>query len=232
MTARYLSIVIPLLAFVGGPPVANADPSMPRVTVRVYETVGLNAELQAALAVAGRTLASASTDVAWKHCDPHVPHPGCEGPPAGELVLRIVRVAPERHEKQLPLGDALVVRSGEAVLATIYFDRVVRVAHGAQMHTATLLGYAVAHELGHLLLASSVHNTEGLMRPMWRADELRSPRAADWSFTDRETAAIQVRLAAVARRYPENPIHRPPHPTVDQRAMEVIATTLWRSGEK
>ena len=234
MTARHVGIIVPLLVLFAAPRLAIAQPAMSRVTVRVYDTTGLNPELHAAaLAVAGEALASASADVAWKPCDARTPGQGCDGPPADELLVRIVRSTAEPHGKQLPLGDAFVdTGSGAAVLATIYVDRVVRVADAARMHTATLLGYAVAHELGHLLLASSTHNTEGLMRAMWREDELRSPRAADWRFTDQDSAAIRGRLTAVASGYPENPIHRPPHPTVDQRAMDVMATILLRSGEQ
>jgi hypothetical protein len=234
MTARQVDIIVPLVVLFGVPHLAIAQHATSRVTVRVYDTTGLNPELHAeALAVAGETIASASAEVAWKPCDARTPGQGCDGPPGGELLVRIVRSTAEQHGKQLPLGDAFVdTASGAAVLATIYVDRVARVAHAAGMHTATLLGYAVAHELGHLLLASSTHNGEGLMRALWRVDELRSLRAADWRFTDQESAAIRERLTAVASGYPENPIHRPPHPTVDQRAIDVMATSLLRSGEK
>jgi hypothetical protein len=234
MTARQVGIILPLFLLFGVPRLATAQPAASRVTVRVYDTTGLTPELHAAaLAVAGETLASASADVAWKPCDARTPGQHCDGPPGGDLLVRIVRSTAEQRGKQLPLGDAFVdTGSGAAVLATIYVDRVARVAHAAGMHTATLLGYAVAHELGHLLLASSTHSSKGLMRAMWREDELRSPHAADWRFTDQERAAIRGRLTAVASGYPENPIHRPPHPTVDHRAMDVMATILLRSGEK
>ena len=234
MTARQVGIIVPFVLIFGVPHLAIAQSSASRVTVRVYDTTGLEPRLQAAaLAVAGEALASASAEVAWKPCDARIPGQDCDGPPRNELVVRIVRSTAEQHGKQLPLGDAFVdTGSGAAVLATIYVDRVARVAHVAGMHTATLLGYAIAHELGHLLLASSTHSIEGLMRAMWREDELRSPRAADWRFTDQERAAIRGRLTAVASGYPEKPIHRPPHPTVDQRAMDVMATILLRSAEE
>ena len=234
MTARQVGIIVSLLLLFGVPHLAIAQPAMSRVTVRLYDTTDLNPELQAAaLAVAGEALASASADVAWKSCNARTPGQDCDEPPGNELVVRIVRSTAKLHGTQLPLGDALVdTGSGAAVLATIYVDRVAIVAHAARMDTATLLGYAVAHELGHLLLASSTHNIEGLMRAMWREDELRSPRSADWRFTDQERAAIRGRLTAVASGYPEKPIHRPPHPTVDQRAMDVMATILLRSGEE
>ena len=233
MTARQVGIIVPIFVLFGVPHLAIAQPTS-RVTVRVYDATSLNPELQAAaLAVAGEALASAAADVAWKSCEARIPGQDCDRPPGNELVVRIVRSTAELHLKQLPLGDAFVdTGSGAAVLATIYVDRVARVAHAARMDTATLLGYAVAHELGHLLLASSTHNIEGLMRAMWREDELRSPRSADWRFTDQERAAIRGRLTAAASGYPEKPIHRPPHPTVDQRAMDAMATILLRSGEK
>ena len=63
----------------------------------------------------------------------------------------------------------------------------------AGMPVQALLGYAIAHELGHLLLASNAHNTKGLMRPIWRDHELRSARSADWTFTGQEVAAIRRR---------------------------------------
>jgi hypothetical protein len=234
MAARYIRIILPLCALVAVPRAAPADQAMTRVTVRIYETAGLGPELKAvALAVAGTTIASTSADVWWKHCDTRGQSSACDGPPTGEFVVRIVRSTTELHGKHLPLGDALVdTSSGAAVFATIYFDRVARVAQAANIQAATLLGYAVAHELGHLLLASIGHNTVGLMRPIWRDEELRSRRTVDWVFTNEEIAAIRRRLPVGAPSYPENPIQRPPQPTVDQRARDVIATTRLRIGEK
>ena len=52
---------------------------------------------------------------------------------------------------------------------------------------------AVAHEMGHLLLATSVHAASGLMRPIWSREDLRKARDADWSFTREEIAAIRRR---------------------------------------
>ena len=224
-------MIVPLCVLAAASGTARADALEGSVTVRVYQTAtaGVDPDLKAAaLDVAGATLASASAVVSWKHCDSDVA--ACDAPPAGrELVIRIVRATWEHYERELPLGDALVDSgAGTAVLATIYFDRVDRVAKAAGMEAATLLGYAVAHEIGHLLLASSAHSTRGLMRPIWRDEELRNRRAVDWKFTKQDIAAIRNRLtsALASPLYPENPIHRPPQPTVDQRAMDVSPTTL------
>jgi hypothetical protein len=195
MSSEHVVLLVPLCVLTAaGLPRAAEIPANP-VTVRVYETAQLDPAVKiAALNLARTTLAAATVDVSWKPCGTGVGAGRCDRPPAGDLVLRIVRSTVEYERGALPLGDALVnVASGEAILATVYLDRVVRVAKAARMDTPTLLGYAIAHELGHLLLASSTHNTRGLMRPIWRDEELRSARSADWSFTAQEIAAIRRR---------------------------------------
>jgi len=47
---------------------------------------------------------------------------------------------------------------------------------------ATLLGRAVAHEIGHLLLGTSQHADAGLMRAHWSDRELQQGSEADWTF--------------------------------------------------
>ena len=192
MTARDLCTIIPLCVLTAARGSA-ADTPVTRVTVRVYETPGLDPQQKAAaLHLAGDVLASASIDVSWKHCASPDAAGSCDAPPLGELVVRIVRSTMERGDRHLPLGDAFVdTGTGSAVLATVYVDRVDRVAKAARMQVQRLLGYAIAHELGHLLLASNAHNTRGLMRPIWHDDELRSDRDADWSFTVQDIAAIR-----------------------------------------
>lgn len=202
MTVPAFVIVFPLCLIAGTRAASAAGLLLADVPVRIYETAGLDAGLKAAaLAVTDRALAAASVGVSWKECAIASAAPPCDAPPVGELVVRIVRSTVEPRRGPLPLGDAYVdtgARSG--VLATIYFDRVLRIAGTAGTDVRTLLGYAIAHELGHLLLASSTHGNRGLMRPIWLAEELRRGRHTDWTFTDREIAAIHSRLGRTAFR--------------------------------
>jgi hypothetical protein len=97
----------------------------------------------------------------------------------------------------LPLGDAFVdLGTQSGVLATIYVDRVTALADASASSVATLLGYAIAHEIGHLLLGTNSHGLRGLMRPLWSRDEVRRGRASDWMFTEREAQAIRARLGS------------------------------------
>jgi hypothetical protein len=195
MTSEHVALLVPLCVLTAAGVARAAEIPANPVTVRVYEAAQLDPSVRAAaLNITRATLAAATVDVSWKPCGPGAGAALCDRPPAGELVLRIVRSSVRYDRRSLPLGDALVdTASADAILATVYLDRVVRVAKAARMDTRTLLGYAIAHELGHLLLASSSHNTRGLMRPIWRDEELRSARTADWSFTAQEIAAIRRR---------------------------------------
>jgi hypothetical protein len=195
MTSEHVALLVPLCVLTTAGVARAAEIPANPVTVRVYETVRLDPSVKiAALNLARTTLAAATVDVSWKPCAPGAGVAPCDRPPAGELVLRIVRSTVEYDGGSLPLGDALVeTASGEAILATVYLDRVVRVAKAARMDMRVLLGYAIAHELGHLLLASSTHSTRGLMRPIWRDHELRSARSVDWTFTNQEVGTIRAR---------------------------------------
>lgn len=166
------------------------------VVVRVYDANGaLAGTNRQALDQARKTLEAASIDVIWRMC----PSPACEAPMvAGELAIRIVRTkVPPRYDGTLPLGDALIdTHTRGGVLATVYIDRIEWLAHEAGADRRTLLGRAIAHELGHLLLATTTHGPVGLMRAYWSREEVRRGQPRDWSFAPGELAAMRRRAEA------------------------------------
>jgi hypothetical protein len=86
---------------------------------------------------------------------------------------------------------------GVPFLATVYADLAERVALRAGVAPRPVLGRAIAHEIGHLLLNSNSHPATGLMRAGWSQRELRRNDAGDWQFLESEVATMQ---AAAARR--------------------------------
>ena len=105
------------------------------------------------------------------------------------------------RDDELPLGDATInSQTGAGVLATIYIDRVNWMAEQAGVDARALLGRAIAHELGHLLMATGVHGSHGLMRPVWSQSEIRRRQIDDWIFRPREIAAIKARTQALLLR--------------------------------
>jgi hypothetical protein len=187
----------------------GAEAPRGRLQVRVYDCVGLAADVRrAALVTAAAIFASAAIDVTWVECHSLARgkhgaaaalarDPACHAvPDAGELLLRIVRSdSPFADDARVPLGDAVIepnVRPGG--IATVYYSRVQWLARSADTHLARLLGRVMAHELGHLLLARTGHSEHGLMRGGWSRNDVRRSRVADWSFSEDEIAAIVTRL--------------------------------------
>lgn len=80
------------------------------------------------------------------------------------------------------------------MLATIYLDRVARVAATAGVDTGILLGRAIAHDIGHLLLGSLRHGDAGLMQALWSRQMLERNTPDDWNFTSGKSRALRRRL--------------------------------------
>lgn len=172
-------------------------PQLPRpagaVNVRVYKSPEISSEvLNVALQVAEATFAAAAVNVVWKVCGPSE----CQTPPTpAERLVRLVRSPKGANHDSRCLGDALIdAQKGTGVLATVYVDRVLDLVHRLGIDHPTLLGRTIAHEIGHLLLATTSHGASGLMRELWSPAELMTSRADDWALRPVEIAAIRHRL--------------------------------------
>ena len=188
--------------FVTGNVVSAAVTAWTDVSVRVYDAAGLDARMrQDALHLAGTALSTASVEVTWHVCVVATQSAPCDARLSpSELSVRIVH-APVQQEPAgtLRLGDAFIdTYAGRGVLATVYMDRILRLADQAGTEQQILLGHAIAHELGHLLMANSTHGPLGLMRAFWTPDEVRNNRPLDWRFAPRDATAIH--LGAEANR--------------------------------
>ena len=152
---------------------------MAQVSPRVRDT---------AIDVATHALSSA-VQVSWRD------RAGTAARQPGELIIRLLR---SRVSTPRPLtfalGEAVIdVSTGAGVFATIYIDRVERMAEISKSNVAVLLGRAVAHELGHLLLKTNDHSESGLMRANWTPEDIRRNRAEDWLLTEEDAEAIRKR---------------------------------------
>ena len=198
--------------------------SRARVQVRVYDTTVMSAaDRTVALRAATGILAAAGIDISWLICgssDAATNPPDCAVPlTRNELAVRLVRLAGTPSPRgQLSLGYSLLdMSAGGGTLATVYVDRVEWLVAQGRLGSwklevgsssegaaaARVLGFAVAHELGHLLLGTNVHAAAGLMRAVWSRSDLQRYNPADWLFTPVETLAMsralrqrQVQMAA------------------------------------
>ena len=61
-------------------------------------------------------------------------------------------------------------------VATILYDRVAAFARRFHVKRDVLLGYTIAHEIGHLLLPPNSHSWQGVMRPVINLEEAAKKR--------------------------------------------------------
>jgi hypothetical protein len=175
------------------------------IFIRSYNNFGVPAaDLAAARQDAQAILQEAGVNVVWEDCwagerPPVSTSARCQEPVGGDIVLRLQKTGQSVRSRFVSMGFSLVGTPGAApFLATVYTDRVESVARGAGIDARRVLGLAIAHEIGHLLLNSGTHAPSGLMRADWSRSELRRKDAAAWHFLDAE--AEHVRSAALGRR--------------------------------
>ncbi len=79
-------------------------------------------------------------------------------------------------------------------IAYVFFEPVEALAVRSGADPARVLGAAIAHELGHLLLPTGLHSPTGLMQVRWGASEASAAGRGELRFAARELADIRARL--------------------------------------
>lgn len=158
------------------------------VVVRIYDTHGLPpGELAAARSAAERILKDADVAVRWADCPCAKP----VGPV--ELMIRVARSTPDSQAASLGFSYVDVGSKG-GTLATVFADRVRVLAEAVRADEGELLGRAMAHEIGHLLLGTHDHASAGLMRAAWTSIELARNRPADWQLSRKDGVDLRRAL--------------------------------------
>ncbi len=171
------------------------------LVVRIYDNVGVtNCDMTSALAVAHAILKNAGIDVAWRQAQ--VGQVGLVGQAGyddgrvapSELIVRVVAAPPGSSPDSL--GFSFVdTGTGSGTLATIFLDRVRALSARAGANRGQLLGRAMAHEIGHLLLGTTHHADRGLMRGVWRTIDLQKDQPLDWMLSAEEGTRMRRALA-------------------------------------
>jgi hypothetical protein len=118
----------------------------------------------------------------------------CSAPLAsGELAIRITAAPADPSAGNLrSLGYSLVEpENGSGTLGTVFSDRVAWLAGTARSQPQTLMGRAMAHEIGHLLMGTNQHSKKGLMRAVWSTADLKRNRRQDWLFSAPDAARLR-----------------------------------------
>jgi hypothetical protein len=175
-------------------------PARLRITARLYGTSEASERsLPSAMREAVKILAKAGVDLAierceqWRSGDEENP---CAHPLAStDIAVRTYRSSPANGDSaEQRLGYSFIDWStGRGSLVTIDLSAIEWLAHASRTSARALLARATAHEIGHLLLGTGEHSSEGLMRGLWSAGSLRQKHPGDWRFTSLQIAEIHER---------------------------------------
>jgi len=178
----------------------SAEPGL-KITLRVYNYAHIPpALLSHAEEEATTIFRQAGVAAAWVDC----PLSGaeldrfraCQQRMGGaDFALRILSAAmtqkaPARSEA---LGFALPCPEDlTGCYADVFYPGVADWARGADISAYQLLGHAMAHEIGHLLLGANSHSRDGIMRPQWNPDDLRVIARASLRFTPEQVERLRA----------------------------------------
>lgn len=167
-----------LMAMTIGPvTVVASQRPVPDVTVQVMGVDTIAGVLPAAKEILKRTYGSIGVRLVVVGAADPVDVRGCWRriviePTAG-------REFPVAYGRQGVLGISPRTGSEPGRVGYVFLDAITATAKRQDLPVGTVLGYAMAHELGHLLLPSAAHGPAGVMRAEWDgADFNRMRRTA------------------------------------------------------
>jgi hypothetical protein len=139
------------------------------LVIGLYDYANLSAkEIGRLTETASLVLANSGIHVDWVHCRGALavaPATACEAEPqANRLVLRLLPTGPSKSSEDA-MGYANVTAEG-GNYASVFVPAVRAQAVGFEVKSDLLMGYVVAHEVGHCLLGPR-HSETGLMRGVW-----------------------------------------------------------------
>ena len=192
---------------VGGGP--KVPPTNPRIGLRIYNYAHIpQALLTRAEGAAAAILHRAGVEPNWVDCPLSAAEldrfPGCHQPmSSSDFALRILpdTMATKAPASDDALGFALPCAAADArCYANIFYARVASWATEGELSAYQILGHAMTHEIGHLLLGSNSHSRTGIMRAHWNPKDLRMMSTSSFDFTPAQRelirAALQLRMRA------------------------------------
>jgi hypothetical protein len=168
-----------------------------RVIVRVSNYAGATEDvLSRTEGVAERVLGHAGIPIEWRDCTvkrQRLPSNCSQHRGQGEIILDLLGSRQTRAfaKSPDPLGVALLP-VGEGLYAAVFLDKAEALAGQASVPTSLVLGHAMAHEIGHLLLGTREHSLTGIMHSPWSSRDLWRAACGGLSFTAEESMRLRA----------------------------------------
>lgn len=185
--------------------VGPASAQSPLLQVQVYDYAGLQpAALRQFVTRTEDILAGAGLSIQVKLCERRV-EPSCENLSGDfrRLVIRVVagEAKSMRNTRRLPLGQSFADHDG-GTYASIFLAPVQDQAAEANVPWVTVLAYAAAHEIGHLLLGKQAHTPRGLMKANWDRNDYEGMNQNRCHFSPEQIRELEHRYGTPSQAHP------------------------------
>jgi hypothetical protein len=180
--------------------VAIAADNEPTITVRLYNAAVVPAsELKRATAEASWLFSTCGVNVRWIQCE-RAPRPAsgdlCDARDDPFNFTILIRADEPRFVSVGALGFSLPLSGGRNHGAVLY----PRISSAARLHRAfvvrsQVMGFAIAHEVAHLILGSPAHAARGIMRNYWRVTDFQAMGQRQLRFMKPEAAEMRRALS-------------------------------------
>ena len=176
-----------------------------KVTVRFYDYAEVPRGTWAkAAAEATRIFRQAGVETRWRDCRLAAVElqqaPACkQRRRATDLTMRIlpgaVTARLPQHRRELGVAMLSTKKGTHFFHASIFFDRVEELsARRSIASEAVILGHAMAHEMGHLLLGTAEHSPAGIMHIPWSRNEMAQATQGALLFMPSQAKRIQKQV--------------------------------------
>jgi len=189
-----------------GPLCGKLGPSA-TITVQMYNysraspTVLTGAEREA-----GRILGEAGVQPVWLECPVEPSSVGPEGPCKKAPEATGIRLRVLAAPTEIKVRDTIFGFTVHPVLASVYYEHAARRAKSddAEFELPIILGCAIAHELGHLLLGPDSHSDWGIMQGKWEPNQFRQLTMGTFLFTAEQSRLMRAQAQMRTRAQAEN----------------------------
>jgi len=191
--STYLNVSL-LLAALTWPAEATATSGF-TITIHVYNYAAVPEKtLTRAEHEGGRILRNAGLTALWvDHAlsadDLRHPHRSTDSWDGTHFVLRLLTQSREGSSINA-MGEALSL----VEIANVFMNRVTEQAAIGEVSVSRMLGHAIAHEIGHLLLGDNSHFPDGIMGAPWSKQDLWHMSKGDLLFTHQEVTRIHAKV--------------------------------------
>jgi len=190
-----------LVGVMGAAPCANGQ-STARLTIDILADHGIpSATVAAATAVVGRLYRAVGIEIDWTGDGEIGSNAGATAP----VVWRRIAIRSSAG-KEFPLafGNMGVLgvtprgQGGPGRVVYVFYDAARVKSQRFTIPIRALLGYAMAHELGHSLLPHESHGEAGVMRAQWLESDMRLMRDEKLGFDPHDGSQIRIALLSAA----------------------------------